>query len=288
MVKKPKESEAIKLSIRLIIKCSKIIVVGIIIGYIIVLATLYNFQNNLLYFPQPVTQARVEYIKSKGVSIENVSIPTNGKETLKGWIIKSPKSKHNLLIYFGGNSEEVSDMVDATKNNEDWSMVLMNYRGYGESTGTPSEKNLFSDSLLIYDHFKGASYSKVIIMGRSLGSGVAIYLADNRRVAGLILATPYDSVVNVAKLKFPMIPVSLLLHERFESNIRAPHIKVPTLILMAAEDSLIPNNNTESLAAKFGGKVDLIKIPNVGHNTISNTQQYWESIQRYIDTEEQK
>jgi len=125
-----------------------------------------------------------------------------------------------------------------------------------------------------------AEHSKIVVMGRSLGSGVAVRLAATRPVQRLVLVTPYDSIVNVAKRQFPFMPVGLLLLDRYESWRDAPSIQVPTLIVAAANDRVIPRESTAALFRAFAPGVARMKvIADVGHNSISAAPGYLAAIQ---------
>ncbi len=117
------------------------------------------------------------------------------------------------MIYFGGNGEEVSWLVPEFSRVPDWAALLVNYRGYGLSEGQPSETKLYRDALALYDRATrrpDIDSGRVIVMGRSLGTGVATYLASQRPVAGVVLISPYDSLVQVAREAYPFLPVNLL------------------------------------------------------------------------------
>jgi pimeloyl-ACP methyl ester carboxylesterase len=108
----------------------------------------------------------------------------------------------------------------------DRAIYLLHYRGYGGSSGTPSEKALFADALTLFDEVR-TKHSSVDVVGRSLGSGVAVYVASLRPVARLVLVTPFDSLEGLAALRFPYVPVKWLLRDKFESWRFAPQVTAP-------------------------------------------------------------
>ena len=120
-------------------------------------------------------------------------------------------------------------------------------------------------------------------MGRSIGTGVATYLADKRELAGVVLVTPYDSVTSVLKKKIPLIPIDTLLQHDFDSIGRAPKINLPVLMLVAAEDKVIPPYHAQRLAEAWGGKVVLKIFPGEGHNSISKNEESWRIIGNFLD-----
>jgi hypothetical protein len=115
----------------------------------------------------------------------------------------------------------------------------------------------------------------MVVVGRSLGSGVAVYLASQRPVARLVLVTPYDSLVDVAARHYPYFPVRWLLLDKFESSKYAKQVTAPTLVIAAEHDEIIPRASTRALVTRFrDGVVSLKIVPGAGHNTISNKPEY--------------
>ncbi len=261
----------------------KTVEIFIITGYLLTCLCLYIFQDKFIYFPNPLSISRMQEIENVRGDVTEINIRAQDGTFLSGWLVN--KSNENVVYYFGGNAEEVSFMIEQVQEIKDSAFVLINYRGYGESGGEPSQKKLFSDSLTVYDYFqKEYDYSNIVIMGRSLGTGIALNLASKRATDGVILVTPYDSMVNLAKEQniLRYFPVGLLLHEKYESNRIAEKIKVPTLILMAQNDTVVPNKNTNNLMTKFGDNAKMIKIPDTGHNSISQVDEYWASLEGFL------
>ena len=162
-------------------------------------------------------------------------------------------------------------------------MLLVNYRGYGGSEGKPGEAELFADALQIYDYAQGrARGGRVALMGRSLGSGVAVYLAAQRPVAGVILVSPYDSIESVARGVYPFLPIALMLKHRFDSLSRAAQIRTPLLCLVASEDRVIPRPHSERLYAAWGGPRQWREISPAGHDSIADAPEYWRAIAGFL------
>jgi hypothetical protein len=150
----------------------------------------------------------------------------------------------------------------------------MHYRGFGGSSGSPSEKALFSDALALFDEVH-AHHAEVEVVGRSLGGGVAVYLASQRPVKRLVLVTPFDSLQEIAAGIFPFLPVRWLLLDKFESWRYAPQVSAPTVIIAAEHDEVIPRASTELLRSRFKpGLATLEIVRNASHNTISNSSAY--------------
>lgn len=231
--------------------------------YVLLCIVLLVFQRSLIYFPQPRT-------------IENppslLKLPVVDADVL---VSARPHSGPNAVIYFGGNGEDVSlNLPEFSPAFADHALYFMHYRGYGGSSGAPSEEAIQRDALALFDQVY-ADHPCTVVVGRSLGSGVAIRLAAQRPAARLILITPYNSIEELAARQFPFVPVKWLLQDKFESWKYAPEIRVPTLLIAAERDQVIPRSSTEALYRQFAqGLASLKVIPAVGHNSLSASPQY--------------
>lgn len=242
------------------------------------------FQEKLLFFPPP----RAAWPGARS-GAEAVSVLSADGKRLRGWFVRSGMgtAPAPLVIYFGGNAEEVSWLVSAAERFAGWSLLLVNYRGYGDSEGRPGEKALFEDALRVYDYANRRADvipGRIVAMGRSLGSGVAVYLAANRPLRGVILVSPYDSMVEVAKHHYPFLPISLLLRHRFDSLSRAPLIDAPLLCLIASEDRIVPPERSRILFDAWRGRKTLHQIARADHDRISDDAEYWRSIARFLQS----
>lgn len=239
--------------------------------YIAACTFLFIEQRSLLY--APTTESR---------SIDATSILLeNGGETIKIWTRQSEST--DAVIYFGGNAEDVSFALSSfAKALPKQNLYFVNYRGYGGSSGSPSEEALFSDAIAVYDRIS-QKHTSISVIGRSLGTGVAVYLASVRKVDRLVLITPFDSVENVAKKQFPIFPISLLLRDKFDSASRAAGVTAKTLVLIAEKDELIPRRNSDDLIAKFPpDQVTVRVIDRATHGSIGYSPEYFELIGGFL------
>ncbi len=223
---------------------------------------LFLAQRSFIYFPQPKSASANDAL-TLNVDGERIVVSTR------------PSTGPDAVIYFGGNAEDVSrslpTLVDAFPER---SVYAMNYRGYGGSTGKPSETALIADALVLFDRVH-ADHPHVTVIGRSLGSGVAIRIASERPVERLILVTPYDSLLKVAATQFRYFPLSWLMLDKFESWRYAPKVTAPTQLIAAQNDEIIPLASTEALYQHLPQSLaKLTIIPNVSHNTISESPEY--------------
>jgi len=173
--------------------------------YVVLCVVLYFSQRSLIYFPQKSSMPPdTSVMRLKNDAGELVVTQRHG-------------TGKRALIYFGGNAENVDASLSVLeKAFPDEAIYLSHYRGYGGSSGTPSELGLQSDARLLFYTLQ-PQYDHITVLGRSLGSGVATYLASVRPVSQLILVTPYNSILELAQQQFPLFPVSLLLQDKFES-----------------------------------------------------------------------
>lgn len=247
-----------------------IIIVGLFI-YLGIAVFLYMSQRGLMYFPsQPV-----EHIGSD-------VIYKNDNEEIKVNTLNEGQQK--ALIYFGGNAEAVAYNAEIFADIfPKHTLYLVNYRGYGGSTGVPTEKAIYSDALYIFDHIQ-KNHKALTIMGRSLGSGVATFVASKRKISQLILVTPFDSIQNIAQQTFPIYPMSFLLKDKYNSAARATLIKTKVLMLIAENDTIIPKESSYKLASKFTKEQLSVKIiANSDHNTISSSHEYYQVLRAFLN-----
>jgi len=243
------------------------------VAYLALVAFVYATQRGQIYFPTP---------ESHNPPAQALWVDSDG-ERIKVWVVARPESR--ALLYFGGNAEDVANNIDLfAEAFPDRSLYLVNYRGYGGSGGRPSEAGLRADALAIFDHVR-RERAEIAVMGRSLGSGVAVQLAAERPVERLVLVTAYDSLVNVAREYFRWLPVGLLLWDRYDSAGRAREIDVPVLIVIAGEDEIIRRARSEALADAFAPEQTQVEvIPDVGHNTLDWSPAYLEAVRRFLAT----
>lgn len=235
------------------------------IGYAGLCAALYFFQRSLIYFPQPAA------VRTPVVAV------ANGVDGFQVVASVRERAGPQALIYFGGNAEDVSpSLAPLAEAYPQHAIYLMHYRGYGGSGGSPSEAALTHDALALFDQVH-QSHPQVTVMGRSLGSGVAVRLASQRPVVQLVLVTPYDSLQELAAAQFPIFPVRWMLKDKFESGRHAAQVRAPTLLMAAELDEVIPRASTDQLLARFAtGQAVMHVLPRTSHNTISEHPLYWQ------------
>ena len=237
--------------------------------YVVVCGALFALQRSLIYYPQPRSNTEGSVLMTLAVGAAQVHVSTY------------PHAGPAALIYFGGNAEDVSqdvsDLVAAFPNS---AIYALHYPGYGGSSGTPTQRVIFADSLALFDRVK-ADHPNVLVVGRSLGSGVAVWIASQRPISRLVLITPFDSLGDAAAPQYRFLPVRWLLRDRFESWRYAPEVTAPTRIIVAGDDELVPRSSSDRLRARFrDGLVSYVLVPGFGHNNIQDSPGYWNSLSK--------
>lgn len=225
-------------------------------------AFLFLFQRSLIYLPHPPSSHHRQ----------TLTVPVDGAEVV---VTVLQGETQEAVLYFGGNAEDVSYSLPTFETAfPGHALYLPHYRGYGDSTGKPSEMALFADALALFDmvHDK---HPRVVVVGRSLGSSVAVHVASQRSVTQLVLVTPFDSILGLAQKLYPFFPVRWLLLDRFESARFAPKVTAPTVLIVAEMDEIVPRQSAEDLLGRFAPGVAEMKIvAAAGHNTISRSPDY--------------
>lgn len=243
---------------------------AVVVAYFALCAWTFATQRSQIYFPTPAVSygAPALWVDSKG-------------ERVKVWSVPRPGPR--ALVYFGGNAEDVgANLAEFTAAFPSHSLYLVNYRGYGGSSGRPTEAALVSDAIAVFDRVH-ATHPEVAAMGRSLGSGVAVQLASARPVERLVLVTPYDSLVNLAAEYFRWLPVRLLLRDRYDSAHHLRNVTVPVLLVIAAEDEIIPMRRSRALAdALQPEQGSAVVIEGVGHNTLDVSPEYLQAVGAFL------
>lgn len=239
-----------------------------LVFYGVICLVLAFLQRSMLYFPTPLTNTSAAFVELC-------------QEEVKIRVSLVPNQSNRAVIYFGGNAEDVSySLSELSISFPESAIYAMHYRGYSGSTGKPSESALHSDARLLYDYVS-QRHSEIIVIGRSLGSGLATPLAAAQDVHRLILVTPFDSMVSVAKHHYPLLPVQLLLLDRYDSYLHAPNVNAPTLVLMAENDQVVPGKLAMKLSHSFrDGNCWSMILPGTDHNSLTLPSSV---VQQFID-----
>jgi fermentation-respiration switch protein FrsA (DUF1100 family) len=262
----------------------KILLLAGVIGYLAVAGLVWLGQERLMFFPRAATERPTA---PRGWHLENVSITAADGTRLVGVLVMPVAAHPPLVIYFGGNAEEVTAFAPLVADvYGERAVLLVNYRGYGESGGKPGEAALVADGAMLFDWAArrgDLDASRIALHGRSLGTGVAVQVAAMRPAKCVILTSPFDSALEVAKAIYPWLPVSMLIRHPFDSMARAPRIVVPALFLMGESDTLIPIGHSQRLAAAWGGTVERASFKGFGHDDLDLNPGYAAAIRSFLD-----
>ncbi len=240
-----------------------IIIILIVIGFF------YFMQRRMLYFPQsgnldPATWGMAQ--------MKLVELKTADKLLLGAWYRPARDSHSPTIVYFHGNAGHIGYWGTAINPyiNPGYGLLLLEYRGYGTNPGSPTEKGFYLDARAAMEFLKneGVAPREIVLFGESLGSGVAVQMASEFPVAAVILQSPYTSIVDVARIHYPFLPVRLLLKDRYNSISKIEKLKAPLFIIHGEQDEIIPVKLAEQLYAAAPQPKKLKIYPNAGHNTL--------------------
>ena len=227
-------------------------------------ALMYWAQRSLMYFPDRV---RTSPAAAGFPEAEEVVLDTADGEKVIAWHVP-PRGERLVVLYFHGNGGSLSIRADRYRNiiTDGTGLVALTYRGYGGSTGSPTEEGLIADARAAYA-FAAARYPKerVAIWGESLGTGVAVALAAERQVARIVLQAPYTSAVDVGAAAYWYLPVRLLMKDQFRSDERIRKVNAPLLIIHGERDNVIPISHGERLLSLANEPKRLVRFPAGGH-----------------------
>jgi len=248
--------------------------------------------NKMAFFPEKTNGVLSADQLPEGV-IEQ-EIPTLDGLKISSLYIKNASSK-DLVIYFHGNAGNIYSRIDDLKvlSSLGVNVLGVSYRGYGKSQGTPAEKGIYLDgkSALQFAHKTlGFSDKYIFIMGRSIGTTVAINTAMNQNIAGVILVSPLTNGKEMAKLG-PLKWLSFLTGEIFNNIEKANQIKAPTLVIHGTADPVIPFSMGEEIFNKITTQKSFLKLTNAGHNNLSSPQYasvYWGAIATFLKENDTK
>lgn len=224
--------------------------------YLLVCLAFFFGQRAFIYFPVATRDAAVP---AMALRRDGVTLQVSVREA------RGPRA----VVYFGGNAEDVSRSVDALHAQFDGAAVYaLHYRGYGGSEGTPSEAAMVGDGRALAA-WVAARHRDVVIVGRSLGSGVAVQVARTHPPRALVLVTPFDSLARLARRHFRWLPTGSILRDRYESVAHAPAIAAPTTLVIAGRDEIIPPVHARTLLDAFApGVATAVVLDGAGHNDI--------------------
>ncbi len=260
------------------------IVLAVVVVYLVISALLYYLQDFFLFKPEKLAEDfKFSY---ENQVVEEYNISTRDGATINGLHFKVEKPK-GAVLYLKGNSKSIKGWgkfaVDFTRHNYD--VIMVDYRGFGKSTGRINENAIKHDLQFIYNKIKERIDEKYIILyGRSLGSGFATKLASTNNPRMLILDAPYYSLVNVTKRYMPFMPLSVILKYPMPTYKWLKYVDCPVHIIHGTNDKLIPFNSSVKLSKIKPNSTRLWPIIDGGHKNLNNFESYHKILNEIINT----
>ena len=218
-------------------------ILALVFFYILLSIVVFFFQRNLLYHPS-VDNYLKDQVAIEPTEIEKVKITTKDKIDLIGWFYNKDIEKSKTILFFHGNAGSLENRTYKLNHFKDLKVnfLIIAWRGFSGNKGKPNEMGLYEDaeSAVKWLNAKGIKEKNIILYGESLGTGVAIEIAQNKNYAGIILESPFTSMVNMGKKYYPFFPVRFLLKDKFESYKKITNISVPVLIMHGEVDKIVP------------------------------------------------
>ncbi len=248
------------------------ILMTIAIGYGVIVALLAVFQSHLVYFPGTGREFMATP-QAIGLAYESVELRTEDGETLHGWWVPAPgggKAARGTILFFHGNAGNISHRLDYLQmfGRLGYATLAIDYRGYGQSTGSPSEEGTYQDALAAWrwlTQTRGIKPKEIVVSGESLGGAVASWLAARNAPRALVLLSTFTSVPDLAAKIYPLLPVRFISRFSYDSLANLREIKAPVFIAHSPDDEIVPFEHGQALFAAAGEPKQFLELRG-GHN----------------------
>jgi fermentation-respiration switch protein FrsA (DUF1100 family) len=237
----------------------------IVAAYVAAVAALYFLQRGMVFQPggslAPPSEAGLS-------SVEMINFATADGTSLLGWHAR-PQAGQPTILYFHGNAGNLSLRGERFEQiiGSGFGLLAVTYRGYPGSEGKPSEQALLADGVEVFDWLAARS-GTIVILGESLGTGVAVHVAAERTARALVLEAPFTAAVDIAGATYPWVPVRLLMLDQFLSRERIGRVDEPVLIVHGAEDRVVPSEHGRKLFEAANEPKQLVVFDNAGHDDL--------------------
>ncbi|HSB30891.1 MAG TPA: alpha/beta hydrolase [Candidatus Sulfobium mesophilum] len=240
--------------------------VGLVIGYLLLIAYVYARQGAMLYFPAKEIEATPHNI---GLDYQDVTLRTKDGVEISAWYIPADNAR-GFILFCHGNAGNISHRLDSIKifHRLGLGVLIFDYRGYGKSKGSPDEEGTYSDAEAAWDYLVNilrVKPEKIVLFGRSLGSAVAVELALRRQAGAIIMESAFTSVPDLGKKFFPLLPVSLISRYHYESISKVERVEMPKLFIHSPDDEIVPYEQGARLFERARDPKEYLKITG-GHN----------------------
>lgn len=250
--------------------------------YLVLVAVAAIFQRRFLYFPD----RRLTHPAEAGMSgAEELRLTTDDGETLIAWHVP-PRERRPLILYFHGNGGALINRVPRFRmfTASGYGFLAVSYRGYGGSTGSPTQEGLMRDGEAAYREARARGYEgdRIVLMGESLGTGVAIALAAAHEAAAVVLDSPYLSAADVAATHYKLLPVRWFMLDQFRSDRAIRNVHIPLLIVHGDDDDIVPINSAKRLFELANEPKTFITVPGGGH-LVLGSMEVFPRVREWID-----
>ena len=256
--------------------------------YGLLLLTIYMYQPKMLYFPDEGDQSAATP-SDVGLTYQQVELRTTDDLRLSAWYLPA-EDEQGVLLFCHGNAGNISHRLDSLLlfHHLQMSVLIFDYRGYGQSEGQPSEQGTYTDALAAWEYLltqKSKQPAEIVIFGRSLGAAIAAELATRVRPGALILESAFTSVPDLASEIYPFLPVRLLSRFSYDTRTRLDSLASPLLIIHSNDDEIIPYSHAQRLYAAAHEPKHLLNISG-GHNDgfLVSGNRYTEGLRRFLHT----
>ena len=251
----------------------KIVAWTIVILYAIAITLLYTLQTRLIFYPGRLSE---DYEFDRGREGEEFFLDTADGARINGLFFGNVSS--DVILYFHGNAGDLSGWQYVVDDFAPlgYNFLIIDYRGYGKSSGRISEEGFYDDAETAFNYLlrQGFAPENIIVYGRSIGSGVAVDLASKKSVKGLILESPFASLSSLANEKFPLFFPSLFIRFRFDNVNKINKVHCPVIFLHGSDDTLIPPSHSRKLFEAYRGKKKMIFVEKGSHNDLHAFSQF--------------
>ncbi len=260
------------------------IIIGIVLGYLFLVAFTYLIQDRILYHPASEIAATP---KSIGLDFEEITLKTEDGVDISAWYVPA-QSERGVMLFCHGNAGNISHRLDSIRifHELNLSVLIFDYRGYGKSKGSPTEKGTYLDAEAAWDYLVNSLHyhpEKIIIFGRSLGSAVAAETALKHKPAALFIESGFKSVPELGAKAFPYLPVKLISRFHYSTIDKIDKIESPKLIIHSRQDELIPFEHGRALFEKAKEPKEFLPIAG-GHNNgfLTSGKVYVNGLDKFI------
>lgn len=257
--------------------------------YVVLVIAVFFLQDALLFYPQAteLTDATIQSAVNQ-LGAEEIRVAVTDDVELHGFFLPGTGANpRRTILYFGGNAESLRPADWQPMRRRGWNVALVAYRGYGRSEGDPSGDAIQADGLVIREQIAArpdVDADRIVVWGRSIGTGVAVKIAAEAGAQAVILESPYARLSNTAAHHYPWLPVRMLFRHEIDSASRAKDIDAPALILHGTRDVVIPLAEGKRLVEAWNGDVTFHEVEGAGHNDLQNAAGYLERQLTWLDT----